>query len=108
MVCSIVSGQKTSGTGHHGVVHREKRATSQTGQSAHRSVSAYAPGTKVSWRTSQQVMVADRTSGSHGTWARYQWTGSQRGWEKVSAGGVEAHFGKHGVTAGSRRVERVT
>lgn len=68
-------------------------------------MSIYAPGTHVSYRTSQQVMVAHATSGTRGTWARYQWTGTSRGWVRVSASGVTAHFGKHGVRAGSRRVE---
>ena len=42
--------------------------------SAHLSsgrVSRFAPGTSVAADVSQQVMVADRTSGTRGTWARY-------------------------------------
>ena len=63
----------------------------------------YAPGTRVSWRSSRQVMVADRTSGTHGTWVRYQWRGSSRGWVRVSAAGVGSVFGSGGVVDAGRR-----
>ena len=43
-------------------------------------VSRVVPGTSVSADVSQQVMVADRTSGSRGTWARYEWRGAGKGW----------------------------
>ena len=61
------------------------------------------PGTSVSASVSQQVMVADRTSGSRGTWARYEWRGAGQGWVKVSAAGVGSVFGSNGVVAASQR-----
>ncbi|WP_245306503.1 L,D-transpeptidase family protein [Acidipropionibacterium timonense] len=48
-------------------------------------------------------MVADRTSGTHGTWARYQWQGASKGWVKVSASGVGSVFGSGGVVDASAR-----
>lgn len=60
-----------------------------------------APGTDVSPYVSQQVMVADRTSGSTGTWARYEWVGTS--WERVDAASG-AHFGKNGVVPANQRV----
>ena len=74
--------------------------------SAHSSsgrVSRFAPGTSVSADVSQQVMVADRTSGTHGTWARYQWRGSAKGWVKVSSSGVGSVFGQGGVVPAGQR-----
>lgn len=47
--------------------------------------------------------MADRTSGSHGTWARYEWRGPARGWVKVSAAGVGSVFGSNGVVPASQR-----
>lgn len=74
--------------------------------SAHLSsgrVSRFAPGTSVAADVSQQVMVADRTSGTRGTWARYQWRGSAKGWIKVSSSGVGSVFGQGGVVPSGRR-----
>lgn len=74
--------------------------------SAHSSsgrVSRFAPGTSVAADVSQQVMVADRTSGTRGTWARYQWRGSAKGWIKVSSSGVGSVFGQGGVVPSGRR-----
>lgn len=74
--------------------------------SAHLSsgrVSRFAPGTSVAADVSQQVMVADRTSGTRGTWARYQWRGSAKGWIKISSSGVGSVFGQGGVVPSGRR-----
>ena len=74
--------------------------------SAHLSsgrVSRFAPGTSVAADVSQQVMLADRTSGTRGTWARYQWRGSAKGWIKVSSSGVGSVFGQGGVVPSGRR-----
>jgi len=74
--------------------------------SAHLSsgrVSRFAPGTSVAADVSQQVMVADRTSGTRGTWARYQWRGAAKGWIKVSSSGVGSVFGQGGVVPSGRR-----
>lgn len=67
------------------------------------SCPAHAPGTSVHYTTSQQVMVADRTFGSRGTWARYEWRGISKGcWVKVSAAST-ARFGSGGVVPAARR-----
>lgn len=86
-------------------VHATATPTRKPHPAPAKTVATYAPGTHVSWRTSRQVMVADHTSGTDGTWARYQWEGSSRGWVKMSPSGAVAHFGKHGVKPGSRRVQ---
>lgn len=81
-------------------------SSSRKPASAHSSsgrVSRFAPGTSVSADVSQQVMVADRTSGTHGTWARYQWRGSAKGWVKVSSSGVGSVSGHGGVVPSGRR-----
>ena len=83
----------------HAVQPRATRSHAATSS----AVSVYAPGTRVSWRSSRQVMVADRTSGTHGTWVRYQWRGSSRGWVRVSAAGVGSVFGSGGVVDAGRR-----
>ena len=65
-----------------------------------------APGTSVHFAESRQVLVATQTGGStgtfHGTWTRYEWTGTQ--WLQVGGDGVEVRFGKHGVQDGNTRV----
>lgn len=67
------------------------------------SCPAHAPGTSVHYTTSQQVMVANRTSGSRGTWARYEWRGIKKGcWVKVSATST-ARSGSGGVVPAARR-----
>lgn len=81
-------------------------SSSRKPASAHLSsgrVSRFAPGTSVAADVSQQVMVADRTSGTRGTWARYQWRGSAKGWIKVSSSGVGSVFGQGGVVPSGRR-----
>ncbi|WP_286956397.1 MULTISPECIES: hypothetical protein [Arsenicicoccus] len=60
----------------------------------------YAPGTSVSQLQSTQVMVADRTSGTKGTWARYSWNGSR--WVRVNANAA-AVFGRGGVVPSAQR-----
>jgi L,D-peptidoglycan transpeptidase YkuD (ErfK/YbiS/YcfS/YnhG family) len=82
-----------------------RRTTTARPTTRHRTVTvrATAPGTDISYRTSQQVMVADRTSGTHGTWARYQWKGTSRGWVKESPSGVGSVFGSGGVVPASIR-----
>lgn len=62
-----------------------------------------APGTSISYRTAQQVMVADRTSGLRGTYDRYEWRGTFDGWVKV--GSATASFGYGGLKPGTQRVE---
>lgn len=60
----------------------------------------YAPGTQVSQYGAQQVIVADRTSGTYGTWARYSWNGTR--WVRVN-GSATAVFGRRGVVAATQR-----
>lgn len=72
-------------------------------QAATRTVSPWAPGTHVSYRTSQQVMVARYVSHNRGTYNRYEWRGQATGWVRV--GTSRASFGYGGVKPGSRRVE---
>jgi len=67
-------------------------------------VSECAPGTPVSYKVSQQVMVADHTTGTKGTWVRYQWSGAAKGWARVSSI-VAAVFGSGGVVPASQRVQ---
>lgn len=63
----------------------------------------HAPGTSVSYKTSRQVMVADRTKASTGTWARYEWRGIGKGcWVKVGQKST-ARFGSGGVVAAAKR-----
>lgn len=68
------------------------------------TVNPLAPGTDLPFTLTQQVMVADRTSGSHGTWARYEWRGTEVGWQQVnlSAG---SRFGYGGVKPGNTRYQ---
>ncbi|AKT52918.1 hypothetical protein ADJ73_15315 [Arsenicicoccus sp. oral taxon 190] len=60
----------------------------------------YAPGTWVSQLQSTQVMVADRTAGTRGTWARYSWNGSR--WVRVDSPAA-AVFGRGGVVPSAQR-----
>lgn len=60
----------------------------------------YAPGTSVSQLQSTQVMVADRTAGTKGTWARYSWNGAR--WVRVNAPAT-AVFGRGGVVPSAQR-----
>ena len=60
-----------------------------------------APGTTVYPSRSTQVMVADRSSGYHGTYTRYQWTGTA--WSRVGTSG--AQFGINGLKPAFQRVE---
>lgn len=64
--------------------------------------SPYAPGTRLTAKTTRQVLVADRTHGTYGTYARYEWRGATRGWVRVGTSPVR--FGWGGVKAGSQRV----
>ncbi len=72
--------------------------------SGHAAVSECAPGTPMSFTISQQVMVAQHTSGTKGTWARYQWEGAAKGWVKLSKSSA-AVFGSGGVVVASQRVQ---
>lgn len=62
-----------------------------------------APGTRVLPSQSQQVMVADRTAGTAGTWVRYEWRGIRTGWVKVS-GTSRAAFGSGGMKPAALRI----
>lgn len=64
--------------------------------------SVYAPGTRLSSATVQQVLVADRSTGSYGSFARYEWRGAATGWVRV--GSSPARFGWGGMKLGSQRV----
>lgn len=64
--------------------------------------SRYAPGTKVSHQRSQQVMVADRTSGTTGTWARWEWRSQGGCWVRVDTPAA-AKFGRGGVVSAAVR-----
>ncbi len=66
-------------------------------------VNPAAPGTSVRPSESQQVMVADRTTGTYGTYVRYEWQGPERGW--VIAGKAGARFGYAGMSDPNRRRE---
>lgn len=66
--------------------------------------SALAPGTDLPYTMTQQVMIADRTSGSRGTWARYEWQGPERGWVQVNLPAT-SRFGYGGVRQGDQRSE---
>lgn len=69
------------------------------------SLSTPAPGTDVTPLVAQQVMVADRTSGSVGTWARHEWRGIRGGcWVKVGSS-AGSHFGSRGVVPAAQRVQ---
>lgn len=60
-----------------------------------------APGTTVSSRDSQQVMVADHTTGTRGTWARYEWNGTS--WIRLDRRGTDSIYGRGGVVVASQR-----
>lgn len=60
-----------------------------------------APGTNVSSKSSQQVIVFDRTSGTHGTYKRYEFKGGT--WVRVGSAKVQAVFGQGGVVAAKKR-----
>jgi L,D-peptidoglycan transpeptidase YkuD (ErfK/YbiS/YcfS/YnhG family) len=62
-----------------------------------------APGTSIRPSRSQQVLVADRTSGVRGTYRRFEWRPAEERWARV--GSSQAVFGYGGVVAGSRRVQ---
>lgn len=76
----------------------------QSATPAAAAVSPYAPGTQVSYRTSQQVMVADHTHGSVGSWRRWQWRGTSKGWVRVDSPAYSV-FGRNGVVPAARRVQ---
>lgn len=76
--------------------------TSSTAPAAARVRLVNAPGTTINQTMSQQVMVADRTRGTRGTWARWSWNGSR--WVRVNAPAT-AIFGKRGVVPAGRRVQ---
>lgn len=65
------------------------------------TASPYAPGTRVAYDSSRQVMVADRTNGTQGTWARYEYL-LGRGWVKVGSR-TTAVFGRGGVVPAAVR-----
>lgn len=62
-----------------------------------------APGTRIRPSRSQQVLVADRTSGVRGTYRRFEWRPDEERWAAV--GSSRAVFGYGGVVAGNRRVQ---
>lgn len=62
-----------------------------------------APGTRVRPERSQQVLVADRSSGARGSYRRYEWHAQQGRWLRV--GGSPAVFGYGGVVRGEERVQ---
>lgn len=64
---------------------------------------AAAPGTSIRPTQSQQVMVADRTSGVVGTYVRYEWRGPSSGW--VQVGSASARFGYNGMSNPNTRRE---
>lgn len=62
-----------------------------------------APGTHVYPADAQQVMVADRTSGTSGTWARYEWRHATAQWVRVGRS-AHAAFGIGGMKVAALRV----
>lgn len=66
-------------------------------------VSSSAPGTGVSYATSRQVMVADRSSGTTGTWRRWEWRTSTGAWHRVS-GSALVSLGYGGMKPAARRI----
>ncbi len=67
------------------------------------STAPAAPGTSVRPEQAQQVLVANRTSGVHGTYRRYEWTPAEGRWVRV--GSSDAFFGYGGVISASKRVQ---
>jgi len=62
-----------------------------------------APGTGIRPSRSQQVLVADRSTGVRGTFRRFEWRPAEGRWVRV--GSSSAVFGYAGVVPGNRRVQ---
>lgn len=62
-----------------------------------------APGTRIRPTHSRQVLVADRDTGTRGTYVRFEWREDEGRWAQV--GTSPAVFGYGGVVAGSTRLQ---
>lgn len=62
-----------------------------------------APGTRVRPGRSQQVLVADRSTGARGTYRRYEWRAKENRW--VLMGRSASVFGYGGVVRGGQRLQ---
>lgn len=101
-VASLVGANRLAGAD---VIRVDQRLTVPgTARPAVRAAtpSPYAPGTRLTAKTTRQVLVADRTHGTYGTYARYEWRGASRGWVRVGTSPVR--FGYGGLKPGSQRV----
>lgn len=88
-----------------GTVQKRKTITKKISKKPVTGISPsryYAPGTKISYKVSQQVMVAKYTGSKRGIYNRYEWRGS-KGWVKM--GSAKASFGYGGVKPGNQRIQ---